>query len=145
MKFPNVLHTSSISLRSVINFFYDYQPDKGLSLRIQDIHQANELDIFVFSFSVFQDKESDNFKKTKNPYDGITLQQDIVCKQLIQIYQLLNRENLHIYIKNPYNLNSTILSNGYPICRVMYIHPHIIHHLKNSLNVNFVNAFFNIY
>lgn len=38
--------------------------------------------------------------------------------------------NSHKYIKNPYNLQNKIYSNGYLVCIILFMYPNIINIIK---------------
>ncbi len=48
LKYPTRMRHSSMSVRSLLTFFYDFQPDKVLSLKLSTLYSTDDLDVFVF-------------------------------------------------------------------------------------------------
>jgi len=54
------------------------------------------------------------------------MHQEIVAKQVVAIYDMINSRNQHKYIKNPYTLNINIYSNGFPVSTLIFLHSNIL-------------------
>ena len=52
--------------------------------------------------------------------------------------------NRHIYVKDPFNLNTYIYSNGYLVSTIIIQPSHLNFYIKNNFNINILNVMFNL-